>query len=185
MYTGILTEAFKSDDPPLLLPLLAESGRAVHAAAVNVLFHTVLLPDDDALFSCSDSSADDESSASVRALGPASALIRNITRYARHVRTLVVVDPTHPHTPKRENTLFELESHVGDEERDGEEDSNGIRPISGAHLEELLSKCAALEELKWVASVPPPDGICEVRACILFSPTQEMRPRMHNWDTWD
>lgn len=166
---GILTQALKSDDPPLLFPLLAESGRAVHGAAANALFDTVLLPDDDALFSTSKLSSDDKPSLDVQALGPASALIRNIARYAPRVRTLVLVDPAHSRTPKRESTLFELESHAGDEEEgDGEDDPDAVKPISGAHLEELLRECSALEELKWAASVPPPDGICEVSNCCLF-----------------
>lgn len=138
----------------------------MHAAAANALFHSVVLPDDDALFS----TPHDESSLSTHGLGPASALLRNCARYAPRVRTLVVVDPVQSHNPKRENTLFELESHASDEERDGEEDPDAIRPISGAHLEALLSECTALEELNWVASVPPPDGICEARDSFLFPP---------------
>lgn len=140
----------------------------MHAATANALFHTVVLPDDDALFNRPDagtgtapSEDHDEFYAHTSGVGPASALVRNVARYGPRVHTLLVVDPTYPHAPKRENTLFELESHAEEEGGDQPLESDGIRPMSAAHLEMLLRECTALEELAWVASVPPPDGICE------------------------
>jgi hypothetical protein len=66
----------------------------------------------------------------------------------------VVVDPPREH---EESTLFELE------ETDEEEEEQGIRPLSGGRIRGILERCDNLEELVWGSSVPPPDGICEVR----------------------
>ncbi|KAG9107524.1 peroxin, partial [Ceratobasidium sp. 392] len=187
--TRILTQVLRSDDPQahaLRLPLLAECGRTIHAAAANILFHTVVLPDDDAPFGCTDGEEVPPVNDSYvngrhenHQLGQARALVRNHARYAPWVRTLVASDPVYSYarSPKRENTLFELEAHEGENGEDTEEE-DGIRPISGAHLEALLKGCTKLEELVWVSSVPPPDWICETLATytphlrrFTFSPT--------------
>jgi hypothetical protein len=150
---GILTETLKYN-PGLRLPLLAECGRTVHGATANVLFKTVVLPDDDENFVRA--SRGGLGKIDSAALGPASALLRNVARYAPRIRTLVVVDPAYA-VSKHENTLFELEAHEDAEE----EEEAGTTPVSGAHVRALLEKCEALEELVWASSVPPPDGICE------------------------
>lgn len=146
--TRIIAELVRLD-PSLRLALLAECGRTVHGATANVLFQTVVLPDDDAHFGSS-------SGNDLGGIGPASALVRNVARYAPRIRTLVVVDPLHA-SENPENTLFELESPEDEEN----EDEDGIRPISALHVQGVLEQCGALEELVWAASVPPPDGICE------------------------
>ncbi|KAG8687361.1 peroxin, partial [Ceratobasidium sp. 395] len=197
--TRVLSELFKTDDPQihaLRLPLLAECGRAVHAATANVLFHTVALPDDDALFYCTDSENVSHLANSYvnghqhPSLGQAGALVRNHARYAGRLRRLVVSDPVYSYgrSPKRENTLFELEAHDEDDEDEGAEE-DGIRPISGARLEMLLKGCTKLEELMWVSSVPPPDWICETLAVYIphlkrftFSPSNSTTAPVLKWD---
>ncbi|KAG9098421.1 peroxin [Ceratobasidium sp. 370] len=192
--TRILNEVFRTGDlqlHALRLPLLAECGRAVHAAAANVLFHTVVLPDDDAQFSCPDTNGIPPIGDSYvnghrdQQLGQARALVRNHAWYAPRLRMLVVADPPYSHVaPKRENTLFELEAH----ESEDEDTEDGIRPVSGAHLEALLKECTKLEEMVWASSIPPPDWICETLATyaphlkrFTFSPNSSTAPVL-KWD---
>ncbi|KAG8746975.1 peroxin [Ceratobasidium sp. 414] len=159
--TRILNEVFRPGElqsHALRLPLLAECGRAIHAATANVLFRTVVLPDDDAQFSFTDANGIPPIGDSYvnghqhQQLGQARPLIRNHARYAPCLRVLVVADPVYSHVaPKRESTLFELEAHGGEDE-DAEED--GIRPVSGAHLETLLKGCTKLEEMTLATYAP-------------------------------
>jgi hypothetical protein len=173
MDKGIITEVFKHDDVnahALRLPLLAECGRTLHGATSAVLFRTVVLSDDDAQF-VNTTPTLDGSYVHDHQQGPGQALVQNIARYAPCVRTLIVTDPpyTLTHTPKRENTLFELESHEDESGDDEGADEDGIRPISGTRLEALFRGCTGLEELVWVSSVPPPDGICEASIFVMFT----------------
>jgi hypothetical protein len=37
-----------------------------------------------------------------------------------------------------------------------------VQPLSTTQLKEVLQRLPQLAEFKWMSSIPPPDGVCEV-----------------------
>ncbi|KDQ10051.1 hypothetical protein BOTBODRAFT_68789 [Botryobasidium botryosum FD-172 SS1] len=152
-----LVDNVLSESPDLALTFLSSMGHRYHESAVSTLFGVITLPDDARLFL-------PEPLPLYRRLGPLSALLENVTRYGPFVRKLEITDPVilASGDGKVSASLFEL-----DDESEGQSDrinDGSLRPIPADKLNYLLGACSNLEELAWLSTTPPPDGIFETLA---------------------
>jgi hypothetical protein len=120
--------------PSLRGPFLSSLGSSLHASAVRVLFHTVLLQDNARVLALDESPSN---------AGAAYTVLCNPARYAATVKTLVIANPELPD--------------------DGAQlHDDALRPIDAGLLVRLLEICPNIEAFVWESAFPPPDGLCEV-----------------------
>jgi hypothetical protein len=120
--------------PSLRGPFLSSLGSSLHASAVRVLFHTVLLQDNARVLALDESPSN---------AGAAYTVLCNPARYAVTVKTLVIANPELPD--------------------DGAQlHDDALRPIDAGLLVRLLEICPNIEAFVWESAFPPPDGLCEV-----------------------
>ncbi len=123
--------------PSARIAFLSSLGKRIHESAARVLFHTLIVQDDElALLP----------SAGINS----AAVVANPGRYAMHVKKLIVRDSDILMRATDTVTLPEDESF------------KTCTPLSSTCLETLLKSYSNLEALCWEGYLRPPDGLCEV-----------------------
>lgn len=112
---------------------------------MRVLFSTLTVPDDADIFG----------TAAFCAASIITPLLSNPRRYAQTVKSLVICDS--------DFSLWQANGTLSVEKNHRVDPPEIFRPIEAYKLSLLLEVCLNLEEFVWESSIPPPDGICEVR----------------------
>lgn len=129
----------------------------MRTAALALLFDTATLPDDGRL-------VDPVKASLLPSAGCVSALLLNPERYGLFVRRLSVTDPLFfASVDNPPNTLLQFDSEDSKHDERIATNDSGVGPLPACVLSRIISACTNLEELMWLSSTPPPDGICEVR----------------------
>ncbi|KAK0212967.1 hypothetical protein DFS33DRAFT_1285711 [Desarmillaria ectypa] len=126
--------------PSVRLAFLSSLGKRIHESTARVLFHTLIVHDDErALLSSTNASS--------------VAVVANPGRYAKHVKKLIVRDS---------DTLMKAFNTVTLPDDEGF--TSTCTPLRTTYLETLLKSYNNLEVLCWEGYLRPPDGLCEILA---------------------
>ncbi|KAK0461394.1 uncharacterized protein EV420DRAFT_1531835 [Desarmillaria tabescens] len=123
--------------PSVRIAFLSSLGKRIHESTARVLFHTLIIQDDEqALLSSTNASF--------------AAVVANPGRYAKHVKKLIV----------RDSDTLTRASNVTLPDDEGF--ASTCTPLSTTCLENLLKSYSNLEALCWEGYLRPPDGLCEI-----------------------
>ncbi|KAG7446404.1 uncharacterized protein BT62DRAFT_1005681 [Guyanagaster necrorhizus] len=154
--------------PSARIAFLSSLGKRIHESAARVLFHTLIVQDDEQtlLPSVNTSSA---------------AVIANPRRYAKHVKKLIV----------RDSDALMRTANIVTLPKD-ESSSSTCTPLSTTCLETLLKLYSNLEALCWEGCLQPPDGLCEILVgcnprlrSFSYDPPALPLPQRKNLIKWD
>ena len=134
--------------PSLRPTFLSSLGSRVHASAVRVSFHALVVPDDARLFENASGPATKRS-----AVAP---LLSNPKKYALAVKELAICEPDVVDDTATQSVAGGGSTPVGRLAVDQ------YRPLDATDVFRILEACGHLERLTWASPFPPPDGLCEV-----------------------